>query len=553
MNTTPRRTRLSRRTLLAGAAGSAALLTSGPLVAPPRRAWAQEAGGDPQPGGVYRLMGSGDVRGLDVGSAEGSEDWWSAGGLLYNRLYAYDPANEFFPDLAAELPAISDDGLVYTIPLRQGVKFHNGREMVADDVAFSLAWQLGPEVYSWGKTYMENVVGYDEVIDGATQELSGVKVIDPYTVEVTLKTPQAVFPAILSMTMNGISPKQETIDAGAEWGKSIVIGTGPFKFVEWNQGQSVIFERHPEFYRTGLPYLDRVELSLNVEPSVQMLRWESGEAEFVHTVPAADVPAVLSEAQFAATRREAATPVIMRLFTDMRTAPFDNLQVRQAVAMAVDKEFFARSSGGVVDPLQGIYVPIMPQFEESFPSNYQYDPEAAKARLSEAGYGDGIQGVQLFGNVDYEAPMQSLQADLAAIGIEVQVNPGSWTDWRDRIRSGEVQLALYGWSASFPDAYDYVSGWMTCASVETGFNDGGYCNERIDELVAAAEALPLTDPERIAAYREIEELAVNTDAAMIGLGNEKAVALGRENVHDDTLNGLIGGWPFLESAWIEQG
>jgi oligopeptide transport system substrate-binding protein len=151
-------------------------------------------------------MGSGDVRGLDVGSAEGSEDWWSAGGLLFNRLYAYDPANEFFPDLAAELPTMSDDGLVYTIPLRQGVKFHTGREMVADDVAFSLAWQLWPEVYSWGKTYMENVVGYDEVIDGASKELSGVKVIDPYTVEVTLKTPQAVFPAILSMTMNGISP-----------------------------------------------------------------------------------------------------------------------------------------------------------------------------------------------------------------------------------------------------------------------------------------------------------------------------------------------------------
>jgi ABC-type transport system substrate-binding protein len=498
-------------------------------------------------------MGSGDVRGLDVGSAEGSEDWWSAGGLLFNRLYAYDPANEFFPDLAAELPTMSDDGLVYTIPLRQGVKFHNGREMVADDVAFSLAWQLWPDVYSWGKTYMENVVGYDEVIDGATKELSGVKVVDPYTVEVTLKTPQAVFPAILSMTMNGISPKQETIDAGAEWGKSIVIGTGPFRFVEWNQGQSVIFERHAEFYRTGLPYLDRVELSLNVEPSVQMLRWESGEAEFVHTIPDADVPSVLSEEQYANTRRQAATPVTMRLFMDVRTPPFDNLQVRQAVAAAVDKEFFARSKGGVIDPLEGIYVPIMPQFEESFRSNYLYDPEAAKALLSEAGFSDGIQGLKLFGGVDYEAQLQGLQADLAAIGIEVEVLPGSWTDYRDRIRGGEVQLALYGWSASFPDAYDYVSGWMTCASVETGFNDGGYCNERIDELVAGAEALPLTDPERIAAYREIEELAVNTDAAMIGMGNEKAVALGRENVHDDPLNGLIGGWPFLESAWMEQG
>jgi ABC-type transport system substrate-binding protein len=552
MNRLPYPTRLSRRTLLATAAGSAALVGAGALATTPYRVRAQEAGEEPQTGGVYRLMGSGDVRGLDVGSAEGSEDWWSAGGLLFNRLYAYDPANEFFPDLAAELPSMSDDGLVYTIPLRQGVKFHNGREMVADDIAFSLAWQLWPDVYSWGKTYMENVVGYDEVIAGDTQDLSGVTVIDPYTVEITLKRPQAVFPAILSMTMNGISPKQETIDAGAEWGQSVVIGTGPFKFVEWNQGQSVIFERHPEYFREGLPYLDRVELSLNVEPSVQMLRWESGEAEFVHTIPSADVPAVLTEERFANTRRLAATPVTMRLFVDTRSAPFDNLQVRQAVAMAVDKEFLSRSTGGVIEPLEGIYVPIMPQFEESFRTNYQYDPDAAKALLSEAGYDEGITGIKLYGGTDYEAQLQGLQADLAAIGIEVEVIPGTWTDWREPIRSGEVQMGLYTWSASFPDAYDFVSGWMTCASIETGFNDGGYCNERIDELVAAAEAMPQTDPERIAAYREIEELAVNTDVGMIGIGNEKAVALGRENVHDDPLNGLMGGWPFLEAAWIAQ-
>jgi ABC-type transport system substrate-binding protein len=505
----------------------------------------------PKPGGTYRLLGSGDIRSLDPGGAEGSEDWWSAGGLLYNRLYAYDPDNVFYAELAADMPAMSDDGLVYTIPLRQGVKFHNGREMVADDVAFSLAWQLWPDVYSWGKTYMENIVGYDEVIAGDTQELSGVKVIDPYTVEITLKKPQAVFPALLSMTMNGISPKQETIDAGAEYGKSVIIGTGPFKFVEWNPGQNVIYERHAEYFKEGLPYLDRVELSLNVEPSVQMLRWESGEAEFIHTLPAAEVPNILNDEQYADTRRLAATPVTMRLIMDTRQPPFDNLLVRQAVATAIDKDFFARSTGGSVDPLQGIYVPIMTQFEESFQSNYAYDPEAAKALMAEAGLADGVTGITLFGGPDWESPLQGIQADLAAIGIQAEVAIGTLQDYRERVQSGEIQMALYGWSASFPDAYDYVSGWMTCAAIETGYNDGGYCNERIDELVQSAEALPQDDPERIAAYREIEELAVNTDVGMIGMGNEKVIGLGRANVHDDPLNGLMDGWPFLEAAWME--
>ena len=502
-------------------------------------------------GGTYRLLGAGDIRSMDPGGAETSEDWWSSGSLVFNRLYAYDQDNVFFPDLAADFPSISEDGLVYTIPLRQGVKFHNGREMTAEDVAFSLAWQLWPEVYSWGKTYMENVVGYDEVIAGDTKELSGIKVIDPYTLEVTLKTPQAVFPAILSMTMNGISPKQEVIEAGDAWGKSVVIGTGPFKFVQWDPGQQVIFEKHPEYFREGLPYLDRVELSLNVDPSVQMLRWESGEAEFIHSIPPAEVPNVINDERYADTRRIGAAPVTMRLFMDTRNEPFSDLKVRQAVAHAIDKEFFSRSTGGVVDPLEGIYVPVMPQFSADFKSAYPYDPEKGKELLAEAGYPDGISGIRMFGFNDMEGPLQAIQADLAAIGIQVEVTPGTWADYRDQIRAGEIPLAVYGWSASFPDAYDFASGWMTCASIETGYNDGGYCNERIDELVAMAEALPLDDPERIAAYREIEELAVNTDVAMIGLGNEKAAGLGRETAHDDPLNGLMGGWPFLEAAWVE--
>lgn len=550
MSALPFRTSMTRRRLLASAGGGASLVVGLGIGSPGHRARAQEASPEPRHGGTYRLMGSGDIRSLDPGGAEGSADWWSAGGLLYSRLYAYNKDAQFYPDLADDLPSLSDDGLVYTIPIRQGVKFHNGRTLVADDVAFSLAWQLWPEVYSWGKTYMENVVGYDEVMAGDTKELSGVRVVDPATVEITLKRPQAVFPSILSMTMNCISPRQETIDAGAEWGKSVVIGTGPFRLVEWNAGQQVVFERHPEYYRAGLPYLDRVELSLNVEESVQMLRWESGEAEFANNIPAAEVRNVLSEERFADARRLAATPVTMRLIMDTRSAPFDDRRVRQAVASVVDKTFFAQSTGGLVDPLQGLYVPIMPQFEASFRNAYDYDPESAKALLTEAGHGEGIRGIRLYGPVTYEAPLQGLQADLAAIGIEAEVNSGALSDFREQIQSGEIQLALYGWSASFPDAFDYASAWMTCAAIETGYNDGGYCNERIDEIVAAAEALPQDAAERIAAYREIEEVVVNTDVGMIGMGNEKAVALSRPNVHNDPLNVLIGGWPFLDEAWI---
>ena len=96
-----------------------------------------------------------------------------------------------------------------------------------------------------------------------------------------------------------------------------------------------------------------------------------------------------------------------------------------------------------------------------------------------------------------------------------------------------------------------TSAWTTCASIETGYNDGNYCNEKIDEMVNTLEALPLTDPDRIAGYREIQDITINQDVAWVALWNGINTSLGRSTVHDD-FNSPIYGWPYLETAWIEQ-
>ncbi|HXF61904.1 MAG TPA: ABC transporter substrate-binding protein [Caldilineaceae bacterium] len=509
---------------------------------------AQQSASGPTPGGVYRLVGQGDFRTLDPPGAESSEDWWSAGMVLYNQLYFYDKDGNFYADLAADVPTISDDGLVYTIPIRQGVKFHNGRELTADDVKFSLERQLWPEVYSWGKSYMENIVGYDEVIAGTVKELSGIALVDDYTVEITLKKPQAVFPALLTMSMNGIIPRQETLDAGDEWGYSVVIGTGPFKFVEWTPGERAVYERNEEYFK-GAPYIERIELYLNVDPAVQMLRWENGEAEWVQNIPAAELPRVLSEEPLTQQLRQAPSVGTNRLAFHFKVPPFDDIRVRQAVAMAIDKQAIVQKRAGTVLPLEGHFAIPMLQYDADFKSQYSYDPERARELLAEAGYADGIQGVMMYIGQDTEVG-QLIQADLQAIGIETELAVGQWKEWRDRIRNGDVALFMYGWAASFPDAFDFTAAWTTCASIETGYNDGAYCNERIDALVEEIEALPLQDPERIAGYREIEDIVINQDVAWVALNNPQRVALGKSYVHDDFISPIYG-WPYLETAWME--
>jgi ABC-type transport system substrate-binding protein len=432
------------------------------------------------------------------------------------------------------------------------VKFHDGSEMTAEDVAFSLAWQLWPEVYSWGKSYMSNLVGFDEVTSGKSKELAGVKVVDPYTVQVTLKKPQAVFPALLTMSMNAISPKKVVLEAGKDWGTKVIVGTGPFKFKEWQRGQRAVYERNPNYFKPGLPYLDRIELYVNVDPSVQMLRFESGQAEFIHDIPPAELPRVLTDPKYQKLLLRTGTTNCVRLGFHVETKPFNDIRVRQAIAMAIDKQAIVKKFSGTVTPLEGFFVPSMLQFDKNFKSKYQYNPQQAKQLLAEAGHASGIKGVKMYTGIgDTKTLGEMVQADLRSIGVEVELAVGQWKEWRDKIRAGEVPLFIYGWAASFLDAADYISAWTTCAAIKDGYNDGKYCNQKIDELYDAAERLPLNDPKRIEAYRQIEDIVINQDVAWAGLANPQQLALGKEYVHNVTLEFLVG-WPRLEQVWMEK-
>ncbi len=348
------------------------------------------------------------------------------------------------------------------------------------------------------------------------------------------------------MSMNAIIPQAETLEAGADWGFKTVIGTGPFKFVEWVAGEKAVYARNPDYFKTP-PFIEQIELYLNVDPAVQLLRWENGEAEWAHA-PSAELPRLLNDEATKRKIRLASSLSTNRMGFHVDVKPFDDIRVRQAVAMAIDKGAIVQKSGGTVIALEGHFTPPLLQYDQEFKSKYQYNVEAAKQLMAEAGYADGVQGVKLFIGQSEETG-QLLQADLAAIGIEIELMIGQWKDWRDAIRAGDITLFMYGWAASFPDAYDYTAAWTTCAAIETGYNDGNYCNEKIDEMMNRVEALALTDPDRIAAYREIQDIVINQDVAWVAISTPQQIALGADYVQADFMSPIYG-WPYLETAFM---
>ena len=190
---------------------------------------------------------------------------------------------ELVPDLADSF-TISDDGLTYSFKLREGVKFHNGRELTSADVKYTFERLVDPATQSPGQGYYAVIEGFDEMVSGAASGLSGVSTPDDYNVIIKLTRPNAVFLNVLAMHFSSIVPKEEVERYGADWGRNPV-GTGAYKITEWTLGQRIVFERHADYqHGTGpenVPYLDKITWEVGQEPSVALLRLLRGEIDIL--------------------------------------------------------------------------------------------------------------------------------------------------------------------------------------------------------------------------------------------------------------------------------
>ena len=306
------------------------LLTSTALVAAlALPAAAQDYTPDPNatPGGMITVTYKDDVATLDPAIGY---DWqnWSMIKSLFDGLMDYVPGTtELRPGLA-ESYEISDDGKTFTFTLRPGVKFHNGREMTAEDVKYSLDRVTTPATQSPGAGFFASIAGFDAISDGSADTLSGVEVVDPATVRITLSRPDATFLHVMALNFASIVPKEAVDEYGSDFGKHPV-GTGAFKLDEWTIGQRLVFAKNEDFWREGVPYLDGVTFEVGQEPIVALLRLQQGEVDVPGDgIPPAKFQEVMGDPAQAARVVEGGQLHTGYITLNVGIAPLDKLEVR---------------------------------------------------------------------------------------------------------------------------------------------------------------------------------------------------------------------------------
>ena len=467
-------------------------------------------------------------------------DWqnWSMIKSLFNGLMDYKPGTtELTLDLAESMD-ISEDGLTYTFKLREGVKFHNGRALTADDIKYSIERTVNPATQSPGQGFFGMIAGFDEAAAGNAAGLSGIEVLSPTEIRFTLSRPDATFLHVLAINFAFAVPKEEVAKHGADFGKNPV-GTGAFRMTEWSLGQRVRFERNADYYHDGLPKLDEIVFEVGQEPLVALLRLERGEVDILGDgIPPAKFLQVKDDPANADKIVEGGQLHTGYLTMNVKMAPFDNKDVRQAVNMAINKDRIIRMINGRAVPAGQPLPPAMPGFDKAY-DGYPFDPAGAKAKLAEAGFADGFTTELYAMNTDPNPRIaQAIQQDLAAIGIKAEIKSlaqanviaaGGEADQAPMIWSGGM-----AWIADFPDPSNFYGPILGCGgAVKGGWNWAWYCNEELDAMAAKADAM--TDParadERIDLWRSIF-VQIMDDAPWAPVFNEQ-----RFTMHSERLGG----------------
>lgn len=469
-----------------------------------------------QRGLVYCSEGNPESFNPQLGTSGTTVDATSA--QLYDRLLDYDDKlQQFVPALAKGWRSY-EQGTRYRFDLRKNVAFHSTdwfvptRTFNADDVIFSFhRWLLDTHPY-----HLVNGGRYPFFSSSGLRDLiKQVERVDDYTVDFHLQRSDSSFLANLATDF--------AVILSAEYGQQLLqqktpelidrfpIGTGPFQFELFRKDFVIRYSQHPQYWRE-LPYIERLVYVITPNANKRMLKLITGECDVI-PYPLIDELSQLDKAEQIEVGSSVSPNISYWAFNTERP-PFDNAQVRKALAHAINRPAIiqtiyngnARLAKGMLPETSWAYSPTQ--------QTYPYDPAKARELLAEAGYPNGFtmsiwaMPVQRAYNPNAQRMAELMQADLAQVGIQTNIISYEWNTFRQRLQAGEHDSVLIGWVADNADPDNFFRPILSCAAQQSGNNRARWCNPEFDELLVAAIAENDLD-QRKHLYQFIEDFVMH--------------------------------------------
>ncbi|GAU76328.1 ABC transporter substrate-binding protein [Fusibacter sp. 3D3] len=425
--------------------------------------------------------------------------------------------SKLIPGLA-EKWSVSEDGLVYTFNLRKGAKFHNGDEVKAEDVYFTFDRMLNPETEGLNTDFFDMIQGAQARMNGEAEATTGIKIVDDYTIEITLDAPFGPFVAGLATPAGSVYSKKAVEAAGDQFGvdPALTIGSGPFKMTDWVVNDKIVLDTFVDYW-AGRAQFDQLIYKIVPDAETARMLFENGEIDtFDCDMARSQIPYFEAHETWKNNIVSGPRVGVYYICLNEAIAPLDNVNVRKALQMGIDRENILKQmyyGKGVL--VNGVIPPGLYGYNKDLPA-ITYDPEKAKALLAEAGFPDGFEMelTQVSDNASTLKINEIVQSDLAKIGIKIKITQLDSSTFFGIRKTGELPSYFNNWSADYNDPDNFI---YTFFDKDNAFGRSfNYVNDDVQTKIEAARIM--TNPEeRIALYQEIEKIVVQEDAAWIPL------------------------------------
>ncbi|MDX5444181.1 MAG: ABC transporter substrate-binding protein [Hymenobacteraceae bacterium] len=501
---------------------------------------------------VFRYNQPEALSSLDPAFARNQANIWAAT-QLYNGLVELDENLKPAPAIARAWE-VSEDGRTYTFYLRPDVYFHDnpvfkngkGRRVTAHDFEYSFKRIVDPATASTGAWIFN-----DKVLRSPEGLISDTcfKALNDTTFNIYLQDPFIAFVEILTMPYAFVVPQEAVAKFGKDFRENPV-GTGPFMFKLWDEGNAIVMHRNPDYFKKDkkgvqLPYLDAVQISFIIDKKVEFLTFMQGKLDFLSGIKEGSRDMILNkdgsiQEDFAGKFQVQKVPYLNTEYIGIQLDP-ENLKepnpalqdkrVRQALNYAINKKemiaFFRNNIG--IPGHSGMVPPSLPSYNDSIVKGYSYQPQKARELLQEAGYGPQVPlQLKLSTVAEHKELAEYMQKKWAEVNIQVQIDINQAPAHQELVDNGRAAFFMKSWLGDYPDAENYLALFYSKNFSPGGPNKTHFKNATFDRLYEQA-TLERDVQKRWHLYREMDKIVVE-ECPVLVLFYDEVIRLTQNNI-----------------------